>query len=405
MDTPRDITMTIAKYSAYIGIMVAIIFEKKNNFLLSATLCSFLIVIGSLRQYVIENEYNYLKKYTFIVDIIIITALTYLDYSNVYIVGYYVIVVEGIILCPDLIGFLITVTCYLSYSLISLRMSSIKSIKELVLSMFYYSLPFIFFYGISFLTKKQIEQREELQETVDKLGKSKIELEQAYEKLIVSNKRIHELALLEERNRMAREIHDTLAHTLTTVIVEIEAGKKLMKKGSLNAVEEFEKAQNQARIGLDEVRHSVKNLRSKILIKEGFEGALNTTLEQIKTMGEIDIKFEIDEEIEISEDYEMILFRIIQEASTNSFRHGKSKNIFISLKNNESNIKLVIHDDGIGCDKIKAGYGLLGIKERVRKFGGQVTIESSSGNGFKLDVLLPREGALPNAKNKDTNCG
>jgi signal transduction histidine kinase len=270
----------------------------------------------------------------------------------------------------------------------------VQSIKQILLLLLYNTLAFIFLYTISLSAKKQLEQREKLEETVGKLKKSKLELEDAYEKLLISNKKVQEITIVEERNRMAREIHDTLAHTLTSVIVEIEAGKKMIKKGAEGAVEELEKAQNQARIGLDEVRHSVKNLRSGILNKEGFEGALRITLEQLKAMGEVEIKFQMADDVVINEEYEMALFRIIQEASTNSCRHGKSNNIFIDLVREEDNILLTISDDGIGCEKIKYGYGILGIKERVKKLGGTAQIESAPLKGFTIRLILPIKGAV-----------
>lgn len=393
MDSRKDITMTIAKYTAYIGMIVAIIFEKKSDFVLSTTLCSLLIAIGSIRQFIVEDQYNFLKKYTFIIDFILMTALWYLDNRAVYAIGYYILLVEGVFICPYLYGAILSLACYLSYSVIWLKFNYSYSTREIVLSLLYTSLAFLFCYTISFSGKRQIEQKKKLEFTVDKLEKSKLELETAYEKLIISNKKIQEFAIVEERNRMAREIHDTLAHTLTTIIVEIEAGKRIIRKGTEGALVELDKAQNQARFGLEEVRHSIKNLRSGVLSSEGFLGALKITLDQLRSMGQINITLNVDEEININEDYEMALFRIIQEASTNSFRHGKSKNIYITLRNSGAKIKLSIVDDGIGCEDIKPGYGIVGIRERVKKLGGQTIVESTLGKGFKVDVTLPLEGA------------
>jgi signal transduction histidine kinase len=393
MNWRRDVMMILIKYAAYIGIMVAIIFEKNNYFLLSLILCSFLIIVGSLRQFIIEDEFEYLRKYTFILDLLIVTALGVFDYSGMYIIGYFIIIVEGILICPYLFGIAISGICVIFYNLIYWKMNYIQSVSVLMLPMVYNSLTFIFFIAISFSAKKQIEQREKLEDTVNRLEELKMELEETNERLLISNKKNHELTILEERNRMAREIHDTLAHTLTTIVVEIEAGKKLMVKGNPAALEELEKAQNQARLGLDEVRHSIKNLRSGVLSKEGFENALNTTLSHLKTIAEIDIEFEMDKDISINEEYEMVLFRIIQEAATNSYRHGKSKKIYIGLHNIEDGIRLTIEDDGVGCDNIKAGYGLIGMKERSKKLGGIIKIDSSHGKGFCINVTLPLKEA------------
>jgi signal transduction histidine kinase len=391
MDTKKDITITLAKYTAYTGIILAIFFEKTDTLIISVVLCSFLITVGSIRQFAIEAKYEYLKKYTFIIDLIIVTALGFLGYKSIFVIGYYIIMVESILVCPYILGTIIAAACYFCYFGVYWRLDNFHLMEDANLFVLYNSLSFVFFYFISMSTKRQLEQKEQLLLTVDKLEKSKLDLETAYEILIQGNKKIQEVTILEERNRVAREIHDTLAHTLTTIIVEIEAGTKLMQKGSDKAYEELIKAQNQARVGLDEVRYSIKNLRSGILNREGFKGALAMTLDQLKATNDVKIILEIDESIEINDEYEMTLFRIIQEAATNSFRHGKSKNLFINVEKLDNNIMLKIADDGIGCNQIKAGYGILGIRERTKKLGGNVELESAIGNGFRITVLLPIE--------------
>lgn len=393
MDIKRDITITLAKYTAYTGIILAIFFEKTDTLIISVVLCSFLITISSIRQFAIEEKLEYLKKYTFLVDLIIVTALGLLGYKSVFIIGYYIIMVESILLCPYILGTIIALACYICYIGVYFKLNHFQLIKDANLFVLYNSLSFVFFYFISMSTKRQLEQKEQLISSVDKLEKSKQDLEAAYESLIQGNKKIQEVTVLEERNRVAREIHDTLAHTLTTIIVEIEAGTKLMHKGGdiEMAYEELLKAQNQARVGLDEVRYSVKNLRSGILNREGFKGALTMTLGQLKATNDIKIKLEINEDLEINDEYEMTLFRIIQEAATNSIRHGKSKNLFINVEKLDASIKIIIEDDGIGCNQIKPGYGILGISERTKKLCGSVEIESSAGNGFRLIVYLPLE--------------
>lgn len=103
------------------------------------------------------------------------------------------------------------------------------------------------------------------------LERSRRELDETYQKLLKNSKEREQLAVMEERNRMAREIHDTLAHTLTTVIIGLEAGRKLMPVDTDRALAELEKSQQQARKGLQEVRRSVKELQPHELDTLGFD--------------------------------------------------------------------------------------------------------------------------------------
>ncbi len=121
------------------------------------------------------------------------------------------------------------------------------------------------------MARRQIEEKDRAESALRELERSRRELDETYQKLLKNSKEREQLAVMEERNRMAREIHDTLTHTLTTVIIGLEAGRKLMPVDTDRALAELEKSQQQARKGLQEVRRSVKELRPHELDTLGFD--------------------------------------------------------------------------------------------------------------------------------------
>ncbi|MCI9524442.1 MAG: sensor histidine kinase [Erysipelotrichaceae bacterium] len=191
-----------------------------------------------------------------------------------------------------------------------------------------------------------------------------------------------------ERNRLAREIHDTLGHTLTGLSTGLEACKALIDKNSDAAKKQLDILSKVAKDGLKDVRRSVKKLRPDTLENHSLKEALESTIEDfVRTTGVIvhfichleTFKFQADEEEAI--------YRIIQEGTTNAVRHGKASEIFISFGMDHDILIIIVEDNGIGCDNIQEGFGLHHMKERVALLNGNVRCYGT--NGFVLIVELP----------------
>ena len=203
---------------------------------------------------------------------------------------------------------------------------------------------------------------------------------------------LRQLAVVEERNRIAREIHDTLAQAFTGILVQLEAAQDVLGTGERQANSHIVRARILARKSLAEARRSVSELRPRELERGGLPAAIKRLAVET-TNGEPSIQCLIKgKPREIAPEIEYNLLRISQEAVTNIVRHAKAKKVRIRLTFTERNIKLVIQDDGRGFSPKNTldGFGLVGMRERAKQIGARLSLKSAHGLGTRvlLDVVL-----------------
>lgn len=218
-----------------------------------------------------------------------------------------------------------------------------------------------------------------------------IKLDAANEKLRAFSRKIEELAATQERNRIAREIHDTIGHSLTVVNMQLETAKALLQSDKEKAGEFLEKAQSVTKKGLEEVRASVASLRSSPLegqtLTLALEGLLGSAFDDsIKTC------FELSEGSQkMNPAAEAGLYRSTQESFTNIRKHAEANQVNVHLDlSSAGGVSLTIEDNGKGCSDTSGGFGIMGIRERVQLLGGTLELSSSPGNGFKVSISIPR---------------
>ena len=212
-----------------------------------------------------------------------------------------------------------------------------------------------------------------------------------YRQQIQQEKERAELAILDERNRMAREIHDTLAQAFTGISLQLEAARNSLGTNTEIAIERLLQAKNLAKEGISEARRSVRALRP-----EALEFGLPTALHQLvdKMLLGTKLKAEISIEGEtrtLTSEIEVELFRIAQEALTNVIRHAQATEIGIQLIYEPDTIYLQIKDNGIGFDLQQIhneGFGLLGMRERCDRLDGNLVIDSAVGQGTKITITV-----------------
>ncbi len=207
-----------------------------------------------------------------------------------------------------------------------------------------------------------------------------------------------ETAVMAERNRMARDIHDTLAQGFTGVIMQLEAAKGAATQGDLaEAVNRIERASNLARSSLGEARRSVRALRPRSLRSGKLFLALDDLLKRMTEGTNLNAEFQAEgDERAIPSDYEEGLLRITQEALTNAVKHANARNFKATLSIGADKIQLRLVDDGRGFDPQKEhdGFGLIGMKERVDRMGGEFIIRTKQNVGTEILVELKHQSAL-----------
>lgn len=213
---------------------------------------------------------------------------------------------------------------------------------------------------------------------------------------ISDRKRAEEASILDERNRMAREIHDTLAQAFTGILLHVRNATEQITKKPAAAKKHLETVDELARIGLAEARRSVSALRPKLLDEGDLFSALQHLTTQMKSSTNTNLTCEIiGAGYSLSPSVENHLLRIGQEALTNAVRYADATEIHVELICEETQCFLRVKDDGQGFDigqiPSTKGFGLLGMSERVEQMGGELVIHSQPGQGTEIIVIVNRE--------------
>ncbi len=222
----------------------------------------------------------------------------------------------------------------------------------------------------------------------EEIRKTNQDLENANHQLKEYAKITERMGETKERNRLAREIHDTLGHTLTGISVGIDACIAMVELAPAEAKAHLERISEVARNGLLEIRRSVNELKPDALERLGLESSITKMITDMKSVTDMQIFFDCRiRPLKFDEDEESAIYRVIQESLTNAMRHGKASRVRIVMERQEDTAVLTINDNGIGCGEIKNGFGTKHIMERIGMLNG--TVEFKSENGFSVIARIP----------------
>lgn len=203
-------------------------------------------------------------------------------------------------------------------------------------------------------------------------------------------------AMLEERTRLAREIHDTLAQGLTGIIVHLQAATNLHTTDPGDQADHIEAALALARHSLTEARRSVQALRPSELAQTDLTGALRGLVQRLQAQATVAIDYATGgAPARLTEAVEADLLRIAQEALANALAHAAATQIRVALTFEHGQLRLLIADDGRGFEPAAGPgghFGLVGMRERAQRIGAMCSIRSTPGQGCCVSVTLPLEG-------------
>jgi signal transduction histidine kinase len=219
------------------------------------------------------------------------------------------------------------------------------------------------------------------------------ELSEANSKLRQYAVQAEELAVTRERNRLAREIHDTLGHCLTVVNVQIEAARVMLDRDPARAHDALHKAQAITQEGLRDIRSSVSALRASPLDNKNLGEALRQTVETFCATG-LAVEFTSSGQRRVlPHPAELTLFRAAQEGLTNVQKHARAAHARVALDFSQpSKVRLTVSDDGAGAREQSSnghGFGLLGLRERTLLVKGKLRTRTAPAGGFTLEVEVP----------------
>lgn len=286
----------------------------------------------------------------------------------------------------------LSVTVHLSLSRSPIPVMAVMFVTAILYSQFGHESLFrmISFIVLSIVLYFNIRNRMQRNEMFE-LNKQRLaELHEAYEHLQEASVTGIKYAVLEERTRIARDIHDAVGHSLTSLIVQMQALRYMIKKDPAQADQSLEEMLVLARQGLQEIRTSVHSLADD----HSLSGVtpLKTLLSQMEAQASIPYHFhsEINDE-EVNMEIYGILFRVLQEAITNVIRHSQATLVEVSLMRENENLFLKISDNGImdSLEKMKEGFGLRVMKERVEERGGRLSYSIQKPHGFEIIAEIP----------------
>jgi two-component system NarL family sensor kinase len=203
------------------------------------------------------------------------------------------------------------------------------------------------------------------------------------------------LGAVEERNRLAREIHDTLAQGLTATALQLESADALLDAGSERAHEPLRRALSLTRSNLEEARRSVLDLRASPLEGRPLSEAINALVERWEAETGIAVRYRaVNGSRPLPPSVEAALYRICQEALTNVARHAGAERAAVRLVATPDRVRLVVEDDGRGFDASEVPedrHGIVGMRERAEVLGGTLEVRSGPGEGTRIEATVPLE--------------
>ncbi|GAB1543590.1 sensor histidine kinase [Scytonema sp. NUACC21] len=221
--------------------------------------------------------------------------------------------------------------------------------------------------------------------------KSRQELAIAHEQLRQYALRIENQATLQERNRIAREIHDSLGHALTAQTIQLENALLLLPSNVDRAIEFVKEAKQLAYQALQEVSRSVATLRADPLRGRTLENAVSHLIQDFRNTNNLTPDWKINLTSPLTPEISITIYRILQEALTNISKHSAATQVTVQLQSQAGQLNLLVEDNGRGFnpEQNTTGFGLQGMRERSAALGGTFHIFSLPGKGCRIQVIIP----------------
>lgn len=327
----------------------------------------------NIRTYQVQNL-NY-KKYSLVIDFIFFIFMLVYKLEN-----FYILIISLIFQLYRYleIKLALIINSFVYLILVSMRL---EVINNLDIYLIFYFIVNAFIIAYFYINKKNIILEDE-----------KILIEGKYNELVLKTQELkkNQLDLLgasktEERNRIARDLHDSVGHLLSTLSIQLTALEKITKSRDLDISENIGELKVFTQDGLREVRKIIHDM--KVENKNNWKN----NIEKLINNSGIKVNYIVNEETwTLNERQEQAIYRIIQEFITNSQKYADTNKINISLIFSQDSLVLSMKDFGKGCDNFEEKGGLLSIRERVNELHGEMNVESGNNKGFYLQVYIPR---------------
>lgn len=235
-----------------------------------------------------------------------------------------------------------------------------------------------------------------VQQLIERLDQQQQSLQDANARLVHYASTLESLAISRERNRLAHELHDTLAHSLSAIAVQLETARAYWEQDNSKARALIAQAQHATRSGLEETRRALKALRASPLEELGLVAALRRLAESAAARAGLALDITLPDRLPmLAPDVEQAIYRIAQEALENAVRHAQATRLIVRLESDDQTFCLMVQDNGQGfkVDAASANghFGVISMRERARLAGGSLAIASRPGAGTVVTFTIGAE--------------
>lgn len=374
--------LLLIRYISFIILIFEIIISGKNTGISSILFILLFIINNNLRIFYFKSDS--INIFSIILELIIssIACLNFEGNILFYLVG---ATIDTISLNVKSVKYILLPIIYILTAYTKFNKSIEEGFVNLVIII-------IFSILLNYISRLY-NTKKEAQRLYDKLKVSEENLLEANNKLEEYLSSIEELTILKERNRISREIHDSVGHALSTAIIQLSAMEVLASKEDNNLKEMISGLRSFINDSFQDVKSAVKELKSDDY--DNYRGIIRIQdlCKNFEKMSGIEVKIIVCKgSWTLSTKQSTHLYRITQEVLSNSLKHGKATKINVIMNFTENDFVISFKDNGTGTDTInESGFGLKNIKERTEEIGGTVDITSKLGNGFFVKIVIPKE--------------
>lgn len=374
--------LLLMRYISFCILIFQLFVEVGNKSIVSLVFLLLFIINNHLRIFYLEKERNVILSIIIELAFIPLAQLNFGGTIIFYLIG---VSIDLFALENDVAKYVIG----LMILFIGIYPKFSKPIEEGIINFVLLGLFFILLSYISRLYSTKVEA----QQLYDKLRVSDEKLIEANKELEGYVESIEELTLLKERNRISREIHDSVGHTLSTAMIQLSAMEAIAEKEDNSMKDMVGNLRAFISESFQDVKRAVRELKPDEY--DNYQGILRLqeVCKNFERMSGIEVKVVISKgEWNLSTKQVNHLYRITQEVLSNSLKHGKAAIVKVIMNFTEDEFVISFSDNGVGTDKIvESGLGLRSIRERAEEIDGLVDMKSSEGNGFFVKVIVPRE--------------
>lgn len=382
----------VIRYIIYFAIAASIIFFSGNSSLNITKLIIFLLlyIINTQIRISFLNKNNVLIIISLLLELIIIYFL-YTGFGGFTFVYYFITILDTAMLLPKIPSLIISTVIYASVIYISFYPDYSKLQNHPMINVIFNTLIVLGFGSLGQYIGEETLKKTEAQKLYDQIRISEEKLKDAYARLEQYSNTIEEITILRERNRISREIHDTVGHTLSTLIIQLQSLHYIIKADTNEADKIVSDMVSYTKTGLEDVRRAVRELSPTTFDNKNGIFALKELIHNFEVNSKIKIGCIFSKnQYELTSDQSFTLYRVFQEAFNNSLKHGRADEIKINFNFLEENIYVRIKDNGKGCNMLNPSFGLNNMQQRIIDIGGNVTFHSESNNGFEININIPK---------------